>query len=70
MTQPDTSASSEEEAVIEALAVWGCNRRSRAVRNGGGAAPWFHGCLPSTQENFRDWAKDIVKLIGTIRGPT
>lgn len=58
----------EEQAVIEALAVWGCNRQSRAVRNGGGAASWFHECLPSTQESFRDWAKDIVKLIGMIRG--
>lgn len=64
----DTNVSKERENVILALAVWHCNRKSKIIRDGGGAASWFHECLPSTQDNFLEWARDVVDLIEKIKG--
>lgn len=69
MTSPNiTNASGEEEAAIEALAIWHCNRKTRAIQKSGGASSWFDECLPSTQENYRDWASQVLTLIAVIKG--
>lgn len=67
MIDPNTRKYGDPDDVIEALAIWHCNRQSKRIRDGGGAASWFHECLPSTQEHFRDWARDVVNLIAKIK---